>query len=822
MAARRAMFRWAWRLFRREWRQQLLVLSLIAAAVVATILAAAITTNTPPPANAGFGTANHLVVIQGNPHLAADISAIRGRFGTVDVIESQTVPTGLVGGAQLRAQDPRGRYGSPMLALVSGRYPTGADEVALTNELASALGLHIGDTWQQDGYSLRVVGLVKNPENLLDNFALVVPGQLHSPSQATVLFDATGFAAGAFKFPQEAVALTPHPVGVNPAIVVLAVAVLGLIFVGLVVTAGFTVLAQRRLRSLGMISSLGATDRDVGLVMIANGVFVGVAGSLVGAIVGLAIWIAYAPRLAASAHHAVSWTHLPWWAIAATLLLAIATAVLAALRPARAVARVSTVSALSGRPTPPRAVHRSALPGLGLLVLGPLLLAFSGGLDTTSGRANVLFLAGIVATGAGLMLLSPLAIAALGLVARRPPVAVRIALRDLVRYRSRSGAALAATSFAVLIAALIALLATGRLADPVDYIGPNLASNQLVVYVPGYGPSSGGAVPNGSNTWRRPVSGLESRVNAIAAELGSRDVLPLVSSNGVVLQSRLSHGNSVNMYVATPALLRHYGIAPSSIAPNTLLITSRRGLPGVAGLQLAYGPPAGNAASSGPSGPPSAGSGPPSSGRFALPTIADPKIQVFGALPTGTSTPNLLLTTYAVRRLKLQTAPTAWLIQTSKSLNATQVSSARQTALSINMTIETTNNTPSLDQLPIDATVGGMLLVLGVLAMTVGLIRSETQGELRTLSATGASSRVRRTIAGTTAGSIALLGALLGTAVAYVAAVAFFHSQLSERMSHAPTVDLVLILVCLPIIATVGGWLFPGRQTPAIARRPIE
>jgi len=42
---------------------------------------------------------------------------------------------------------------------------------------------------------------------------------------------------------------------------VLVSAVFGLIFIGLVATAGFTVLAQRRLRSLGMLSALGATDR---------------------------------------------------------------------------------------------------------------------------------------------------------------------------------------------------------------------------------------------------------------------------------------------------------------------------------------------------------------------------------------------------------------------------------------------------------------------------------------------------------------------------------------------------------------------------------
>ena len=69
--------RWAWRLFRREWRQQILVLTLITVAVAATIFGAALGTNLPLPANAGFGSANALVNLPGNdPHLASEIAAL--------------------------------------------------------------------------------------------------------------------------------------------------------------------------------------------------------------------------------------------------------------------------------------------------------------------------------------------------------------------------------------------------------------------------------------------------------------------------------------------------------------------------------------------------------------------------------------------------------------------------------------------------------------------------------------------------------------------------------------------------------------------------
>jgi len=112
-------------------------------------------------------------------------------------------------------------------------------------------------------------------------------------------------------------------------------------------------------------------------------------------------------------------------------------------------------------------------------------------------------------------------------------------------------------------------------------------------------------------------------------------------------------------------------------------------------------------------------------------------------------------------------------------------------------------------------------LALAVLAMTVGLIRSETAPDLSTLAATGASSGVRRTITAATAGSLGLLGGLFGTAGAYITLVAWYRRDLSV-LDPAPLTTIVALVVGLPVVAWAVGWLLGGREPQSLARRRLE
>ena len=213
------------------------------------------------------------------------------------------------------------------------------------------------------------------------------------------------------------------------------------------------------------------------------------------------------------------------------------------------------------------------------------------------------------------------------------------------------------------------------------------------------------------------------------------------------------------IYVATPALLRAYGINPSSIPSNVDILSSRPGLAG-SGVQLTFG--GGGKGGDGFQGLGAGGN----NYNECTPNqcLAHPVVQEEGQLPIGTSSPNTVITESALRRLHLtsQNSLGGWTILANGPITQAQLTSANSLAASGDLSIESKNDAPTSAEIVNWATVFGIALALGVLAMSVGLIRSETASELRTLTAAGASSRTRRSLTAVTAGGLAFLGALLG------------------------------------------------------------
>ena len=672
--------------------------------------------------------------------------------------------------------------------------------MAATDRIADDLTLHVGATMSLDGTTRTVVGIVENPSDLHDEFVLLAPTDDTGWTSATVLVDAATERVMSFRPPgggnrQIGVRGTSNE-GVFAAASVLGEAIVALLFIGLLAAAGFVVIAQRRQRQLGLLAAVGATERHLRLAVVANGAVVGAAAAVAGAIVGVTGWIAAEPRIEAAAGYRLERFDIPWWVVAAGMALAVAAATGAAWWPARVAARTSIVQALSGRPPRLRAARRSATASALLIGTGVVSLALAGDVADEAqvhwGDVGLLGV-GTVATIVGILLACPLALRFLGSRAAPLPIAARLALRDLARYQARSGAALAAIVMALAIPMAVVMAATA--AERSNAIG-NLPADRVLVR----GAFDGPFVPEQAelDAMRAQLDGLAAAVDAVgvtelevALDPGLEYEPMREGRLAVTLVTRTDDGwrDLSLLYVATPALLAPYGLDLEGLGPATDFVTVESGQLGILGVAQ----PAG-------------------SDRRKVEPVTDAET----VEPSYTSVPGTFVTPEELRRRGWQTTGSGrWLIQTRGPVTDEQLAAAQELAAGGGLTVEARHGQAGLSRLRSGATAVGVLLGLGVLAMTVGLIRSEAAPELRALTATGATSITRRTVTAVTAGALAALGVVLGTAAAFtVLTVGYL-----DEPARVPVVHLLVIGIGLPISATLADWALAGREPPVASRQ---
>jgi putative ABC transport system permease protein len=810
-------------MFLREWRQQILVLALLTVAVAAAISSVTIAYNSGAPDDAEFGSASYLLRFDGtNPRaLEAGLDSARKWFGTTEVIGYRSIAVpGSVDSVEFRAQEPHGTFASELLALRRGSYPKGPRQVALTDGVADLLALEIGDALALDGRRRTIVGIVENPRHLTDEFALVSPASAGAPDTVTLLVAADAGSIDRFRASQQ-VGLSAWSGsaarGRNGqragALAMFSVATVFLLLASLVAAAGFAVIAQRRLRQLGMLAATGATPKHLRLVLLTNGAVVGAIGAVIGTVVGLALWFGVLPTLETGFDHRIDPLSLPWTLLVLVILVAMLGATAAAWWPGRAVTRVPVALALSARPPRPKPAHRSAMLAALLIAGGVCSLAFA---DRTS---KPLIVAGLLATILGTLLLGPLAIRIFARAAGHVPIAPRLALRDLARYQARSGAALAAITLALGITAAVVVTAAAEEKQEDERMAakpPNLSDRQVRVYTGRTRDPQLIPLPIQSPA---QLAGSAARVRQLAAGLGQAVVIPvwkpvqpgepplatfegdraIVAAGLARKTSPKSFNLASGLYVATPPLLRYLGIDPATVDPTADFLAD----PTVPTEELVIL-------------------------RFrdrkerAVTNVQriDSR-EVLGAGDASSDLPSSFVTLHGLRRHGWQQVASGWLVESSRPLTSEQIAAARELAASAGLTIEVQRESTSFAKPIAIATAAGALLALAILALTVGLIRSESAGDLRTLTATGATNSTRRTLTAATAGALALLGALLGVAGAYLALAATYLNDLAY-LSRIPILALVLIVVGVPLAATVAGWLLAGREPAAIARPVIE
>ena len=524
--------------------------------------------------------------------LEAGLASARRAFGTTDVVTHRSVAVpGSVETVDYRAQDPGGAYGDVLLALRRGSYPTGPRQVAVTDGVADLLRLDIGSTLALDGQRRTVVGIVENPRKLSDEFALVSPSSASTADYVSVLVDSTDESLESFfgrgpdsppAFAGAQVAGSDNPEA--PVLAMFSVTTVFLLLASLVAAAGFAVVAQRRLRHLGMLAAVGATEKQLRLVLLANGAIVGAIAALVGTAVGLAAGSCSAGTRAGS-------------------------------RPSRRPAQPSLVAdrddgtprhprrnrgrlvaGPDGRPPPDRA---RALGTPTETKAGAPLRDRGRGADHGRRRlsralrpgASAPHHRGIVATIVGCLLLGPLAIRVFSSLAGRVSIAPRLALRDLVRHQARSGAALAAVTLALGIAATIVVIASAEEAKS--------AAEPPTCRTDRSGCTSACRTPGSSRRSTHPLSCRVERERPSARRRArQRDGDPLrkassrarrgvIGDTQVLLPSELARRSTwpagrkryerqCELYVATPAMLGYLGVDPArSIRARTSSSTER-------------------------------------------------------------------------------------------------------------------------------------------------------------------------------------------------------------------------------------------------------
>jgi putative ABC transport system permease protein len=449
--------------------------------------------------------------------------------------------------------------------------------------------------------------------------------------------------------------------------------------------------------------------------------------------------------------------------------------------------------------------------GLALIAAGAVCLRLAH-------QDNIaLIVAGTVSAVVGLPFLTPLAIRLLAAAGGRLPVGIRLALRDLARYQARSGAALAAITLALAVPAVVAITtAAEETAQARRASLGNLSDRQIMIRL---GQMDGQVLPD-----RTPaqIAALDAAVHRFAASLDAPTVITLdaamhpdtpleVGTNGrppvnLVTFARTStpdgvnvtietpSGGSGNLYIGHPDLLRYLGLPADAFGPGTDVLTSATD----GDLRLFF------------------------VGQDIGPKT-DPMRPAMRPVPRPpyTSLPDSLLNPAAVQAHGWTTVRAGWLVEAAAPLTTAQVAAAAAMAVENGLAMETRDQPSQLALVRIGATAAGGTLALGILAMTVGLIRGEAARDLRTLTATGATRRVRRTLAAATAAGLTALGAVLGTAVAYAALSAAYDRDVG-LLSDVPVLDLAAILVGVPSVAAAITWLLSGHEQPGLGRMRLD
>lgn len=413
--------------------------------------------------------------------------------------------------------------------LVEGRVPEKASEVLLSPAALDRVGASIGDLVQIEEQQPKLVVGVLESITAVDSASLVfaqagalsglMPENNLSETRFYLLSEAPVSWTNVLEFNRYGIGVLSAQVLLEPPASeqlpaeLLSLMGLGqqdLVFSAILVFSNFFVLAvpiavlsgaafafgaRRQERTLALMSSLGASPKQLRQVTTFSAILLGLVGGTLGIGLGLLTAAIILPIQSQGSRLLYPGYHIPFFELGLLLLLATLTAYLVSLIPARNAARVDVVATLRGRRLGMPLSKRAKIGSLVVILLGiGLIFAGSWAADSnfisgpdsgTSGliawlAAQSLF-AGIVLLIVGLMVGSGWLLELLRLLTVRGGIASRYAVKDMLFNRKRYQAVIAAVLAASFLGSSILVFAYGILRDGQENYRAQLPADQILI-----------------------------------------------------------------------------------------------------------------------------------------------------------------------------------------------------------------------------------------------------------------------------------------------------------------------------------------------------
>lgn len=728
-------------------------------------------------------------------------------------------------------------YAAPLAAGIvhqrSGRPPRTVDEVAISPALATATGLRLGQVLQvraPEQRDLTVVGVAFRPSDTAGRYALTLPDALPGlrPGHLGYLVAAPDRLA-----PADADALSgmgllvtqrrewlAHPQfsHVDRALALRVAAVGGLLAVGVVLLlagAAFSMGARRQRHELALLAAAGASPRQLRWPVLGAGLVAGVAGAVTGTVLGVGGAVAARPFVENRSGELFGAWQLHPIELAAILLLTVATAVAAAVRPARAAARVPLRAALT-RAEPLDAGTRRARPWLSASVfLVGMVLAWKGA-GITAWPGLVMIVGGVLCTVVALIALAPAGLPLLGRAGHRLALPGRLALRSLTRHRGRTSSATAAVTGAVCVAVALSIgIASRDAADRERYNNPPymLPGQVLLSSVSGtpITPAAVAAVARQlpavdaaeiQNVETCEPGGPQCPLYRLVTASDLQGARPECHEEACYHSAELAVGDAT----AVAAFLGHSapGAAAALRAGQAVVLDPALVVGGTAMLGAYVKSYACD--ETGCADPP------PPQLVATLPAFV-PELPA-SALPSFR--PGAVISAETEQRLRLSARlfPTG-IISTSRMPTNKEEQAARNALLDISpgylLTLE--RGYHSRAGLVVTVTLAlAALLVVATVLLTTALTLAESGAEISVLTAVGAAPRLQRVLAAHHAGVITALGSAVGLVAAGLPVTAIVAGEPGLSLA-VPWAALGGLLLAAPALAAAGAYLFARPRT---------